>query len=139
MRLHAIWFASLLLAGTAARAQLAPQANYQLHCMGCHGTANASDTSRVPSVDEALARFAPSAAGRDYLIRVPGIATAPLSDADLTSLLNWMAQRLDAGAAARFTLAEVQTARRRPLADVARARLRVAMGRWPDETREASQ
>jgi hypothetical protein len=33
--------------------------------------------------------------GREYLGRVPGVATAPLSNADLSELMNWMLWRFD--------------------------------------------
>ena len=33
--------------------------------------------------------------GRDYLGRVPGVATSPLGNADLAELMNWMFWRFD--------------------------------------------
>ena len=117
-----------------ACAALAPQAAYQLHCMGCHGANGSGDATRVPSVNQAMLRFAATAEGRNYLIRVPGIATSPLSDADLTALLNWMLKDFGTPSAAPqadFSVAEVSEARRRPLADVAAARLRVLARQWP--------
>lgn len=116
------------MASSPSRAALAPQAAYQLHCMGCHGADGSGDATRVPAVNQAMQRFAATAEGRNYLIRVPGIATSPLSDADLTALLNWMLKDFATpGAAppADFSVAEVSAARRHPLADVAAARLRV--------------
>jgi hypothetical protein len=128
------------MTATSSRAGLAPQAAYQLHCMGCHGAGGSGDATRVPSVNQAMLRFARTAEGRNYLVRVPGIATSPLSDADLTALLNWMLEDFGApgapgalGAAPpiRFSVAEVSQARRKPLADVAAARLRVLAQQWP--------
>jgi mono/diheme cytochrome c family protein len=146
------------MTATSSRAGLAPQAAYQLHCMGCHGAGGSGDATRVPSVNQAMLRFARTAEGRNYLVRVPGIATSPLSDADLTALLNWMLEDFGApgapaspaargapaagsaptardtrGAAPppKFSVAEVSQARRKPLADVAAARLRVLAQQWP--------
>jgi len=44
----------------------------------------------VPSLHGVPGRMAATAAGRDYLIRVPGVAQAPVSDATLAAILNWM-------------------------------------------------
>lgn len=114
---------------------MAPQAAYQLHCMGCHGAGGSGDATRVPAVNQAMLRFAATAEGRNYLVRVPGVATSPLSDADLTALLNWMLKDFGAPGASRpadFSVTEVSLARRHPLADVAAARLRVMAQQWPD-------
>jgi hypothetical protein len=122
-----------LLAANAGGAGLAPQSNYQLHCMGCHGAAGRSDPTRVPTIGHAFVAFAQTPQGRDYLERVPGVASAPLSDEDLTALLNWLFESLKQGAGkSTFAVAEVARARRRPLADVAAARVRVEAGRWPE-------
>jgi hypothetical protein len=74
--------------------------------------------------------FAASPTGRDFLMRVPGVATAPLSDADIALLLNWMAHNLsDVPTPASFldfTAEEVGQARRHPLADVSATRGQLA-------------
>jgi hypothetical protein len=66
------------------------------------------------------------AGGREYLVRVPGIAQAPVDDAALAALLNWVVLRFgpasDALAAAPFTAAEVAAHRRPPLTDVTAVR-----------------
>ena len=127
------WLAVMVC--NTAHATLAPEAAYQLHCMGCHGAGGSGDATRVPDVNQAMLRFAATVEGRNYLVRVPGIATSPLSDADLTALLNWMLKDFGAPGASRpadFSVAEVSQARRHPLADVAAARLRVMAQQWPD-------
>ena len=57
--------------------------------------------------------------GREYLERVPGVATSPLSDADLAEVMNWMLWRFDrehVPASFRpFTAAEIGPLRARPL------------------------
>lgn len=50
----------------------------------------------APSLAGMVARFTNVPGGREYLARVPGVATAPLSDADLAELLNWTLWRFDA-------------------------------------------
>lgn len=37
--------------------------------------------------------FLHSQAGREFLIRVPGVAHAALSDAEVTELMNWLVRR----------------------------------------------
>lgn len=121
------------MAAEASGAALGPQANYQLHCMGCHGATGRSDPTRVPSINQSFVRFAATAEGRDYLARVPGVASAPIDDAELTALLNWLLVSLQPGGGkSTFLVAEVAQARRHPLADVAAARKRVEAGRWPE-------
>jgi hypothetical protein len=44
-----------------------------------------------------VARFLQSPGGREYLSRVPGVATAALGNRDLAELLNWTLWRFDAG------------------------------------------
>jgi hypothetical protein len=83
----------------------------------------------VPSLEHTR-RLAVLAGGREYLARVPGVAQAPLSDARLARLLNWVIAEfgLDGDAArpepAAYTAAEIAPLRRAPLRDPAAARPR---------------
>ena len=56
--------------------------------------------------------------GREYLSRVPGAATAPISDAELAELLNWALWNFDSSHVAPgfkpYTAAEVGALRARP-------------------------
>ena len=66
-----------------------------------------------------MAKFLSVAQGREYLTRVPGVATSPLSDQELSELLNWMLWRFDRedmpSDFVPFTAAEVGDFRKRPL------------------------
>ena len=103
--------------------------NYQLHCMGCHRANADGEPGRVPSLRETLVPFSRLAEGRDYVLRVPGVAQSPLSDAELASLLNWMARNLsDVAPGADFvdySATEVSQARHRPLPAVGALRSRL--------------
>lgn len=122
--MRGLWVLSMV-AGSACAS---PLSDYQLHCMGCHGATGSGDVSRVPSANEAFRRFAATESGQDYLIRVPGIATSPLSDARLTALLNWLLSESGGNAGARvFSVKQVAEARLKPLADVKAARLRAML------------
>ena len=79
---------SLLLAASAAAAD--PRIDYLLHCGGCHLADGAGDPPLVPDLREALDQFITTDAGRAYLSQVPGAAQAPISDARLASVMNWM-------------------------------------------------
>jgi hypothetical protein len=99
-----------------------PQVNYQLHCMGCHLPDGSGETDRVPSVRATLVPFSMLAEGRDYVLRVPGVAQSPLDDTDTAAVLNWMARNLsDTPVPAGFRdydAREVRAVRGRPLAQV---------------------
>lgn len=122
---------ALLVAGLAATAAQGyePRVNYQLHCMGCHLADGAGAADRVPSMRRTLVAFSAIPAGREFLVRVPGAAQSPLSDAELATLLNWMTHNLsDLPAPADFvayTAAEVGRVRHQPLARVIDERKRL--------------
>jgi len=107
-----------------------PEQSYMLYCQGCHGDHAQGVPGKVPPLAGSLALFMRSAAGRDYLLRVPGAANSALDDAQLTAVLNWLAESFPpAGAAVPapepFTVAELAKARRLPLANVREKRLEV--------------
>jgi mono/diheme cytochrome c family protein len=108
---------------------LEPQVNFQLQCMGCHHADGAGEKGRVPSIRRTLVLFSALPEGREYLLRVPGVAQATLSDQDLAALMNWMVRNLSDVPLpqnfAEFTAAEVGTARRQPLAAVIAQRARL--------------
>jgi cytochrome c553 len=119
--------AAVLLAGEA---RASPQQDYILYCMGCHGDQGQGVAGKVPPLAGSLALFMRSAAGRDYLLRVPGAANSALTDAQLTAVLNWLAASFPPAAAAApapepFTVAELARARRLPLANVQETRREV--------------
>ena len=123
--------AGALAAALLVRAAPAsPQQDYILYCMGCHGDQAQGVPGKVPPLAGSLALFMRSAAGRDYLLRVPGAANSALTDAQLTAVLNWLAASFPpAGAAAPapqpFTVAELAKVRRLPLASVQETRREV--------------
>lgn len=125
-RLRAVVAFALALGAPTGASAYQPRVNYQLQCMGCHHADGAGEDGRVPSVRRSLVPFSALAAGRDFVMRVPGVAQAPLSDAEIAALLNWMARNLsDVPVPAGFvdyTAEEVAGARHRPLASVREAR-----------------
>ena len=74
--------------------QLAWQ-NWTLNCQGCHRLDGSGSDTTAPGLAGTVAKFLWVPGGREYLIRVPGVATSPLSDADLAEVMNWMLWRFD--------------------------------------------
>jgi mono/diheme cytochrome c family protein len=70
--------------------------NYILKCQGCHGPEAQGNRSNTPPMAGMVARFLAVPGGREFLGRVPGVATAAVSDAELAELLNWTLYRFDA-------------------------------------------
>ena len=116
---------ALVLAGVLAGPPLlvaGPSLDWMLHCRGCHGAAGAGVPGSVPRLAGEVARFLDVPGGREFLIRVPGVAQSELDDARLAVLLTWMVRRFgpaaSAAAAPPFGAAEVGALRRRPLTRV---------------------
>jgi cytochrome c553 len=69
--------------------------NWTLNCQGCHRPDGTGSAATAPSLAGTVSRFLSVPGGREYLGRVPGVATSPLSDADLSEVMNWMMWRFD--------------------------------------------
>jgi mono/diheme cytochrome c family protein len=108
--------------GLIATAFAGPSQDYMLYCMGCHGADAQGVPGKVPPLARSLGDYMRTAAGRNYVLRVPGAASSVLSDAQLAGVLNWVAMRFSAaqlpGDVSWFTTEEVAQARHTPLADV---------------------
>ncbi len=94
-------------------------ADYMLKCQGCHRPDGSGDDRSNPPMRGMVARFLTVPGGREFLGRMPGVATTNLDDARLAQLLNWTLYRFDAGHVPRdfhpYTPAEVGSLRRNPL------------------------
>ena len=103
------------LADDDARTRLA----WMLQCQGCHRADGTATGNEVPAIAGQVSRFLHVEGGREFLVRVPGVANAPLSDADLAALVNWMLSEFDPGhlpeSFTPYEPAEVAALRTRPL------------------------
>lgn len=103
-----------------------PEINYMLHCQGCHRPDGSGVPGEVPDLRGQVARILAAPGGRAFLVQVPGAANAPLSDADLAVLLDWMLARFDPAHLpadfAPYGAAEVGALRATPLAKVKETR-----------------
>lgn len=69
--------------------------HWALNCQGCHRPDGTGSAGTTPSLAGTAARFLSVAGGREYLGRVPGVAASPLSNVDLSEVMNWMLWRFD--------------------------------------------
>lgn len=117
------WLAALVLtsdAGTVVATEVPrvaePAAAYLLNCGGCHGILGHSSDRAVPSLRGQVDAFLCLPEGREYIVRLPNVAFAPLSDGQLAALMNFVVSlgkpRDDIEP---YTAAEVGALRRRPL------------------------
>lgn len=93
--------------------------NWTLNCQGCHRPDGTGSEGTAPSLAGTVSKFLTVPGGREYLGRVPGVATSPLSSADLADLMNWMFWRFDKehmpADFVPFTAAELGQLRTQPL------------------------
>lgn len=69
--------------------------NFVLKCQGCHGADAAGTLNGSPAMAGTVAKFLRVPEGREYLARVPGVATTALDNTQLAELLNWTLDRFD--------------------------------------------
>ena len=105
-------------------AAASPELDYTLNCAGCHRPDGVATPGSVPALAGSVGRFVTVPGGREYLARVPGVATSALDDESLAAVLNWMLAHFGDGAKASppYTAADVGALRRQPLVNVERAR-----------------
>lgn len=119
----------LLAASLALTVHADARVNYLLHCGGCHRVDGRGLPPEVPTLVGSIGPLAGTAEGRDYLARVPGAAQAPISDAELAAVLNWILEAYNADTVPvnyqPLTAEEISASRPRPLADPRLARNRL--------------
>lgn len=93
--------------------------HWTLNCQGCHRPDGSGSAGTTPAIAGAVGKFLAVPGGRKYLVRVPGVATSALSDADLSEVVNWMLWRFDAAHVPAgfkpYTASEVGALRKQPL------------------------
>ncbi|MEM7541349.1 MAG: hypothetical protein AAF384_07140 [Pseudomonadota bacterium] len=73
-----------------------PHVDFMLHCQGCHLADGTGTPGIVPPLVGKLGLFLRTQTGRDYLLRVPGVAQSSLSDERLAAVMNWAVDYFDA-------------------------------------------
>ncbi|MBB6520949.1 c-type cytochrome [Pseudoteredinibacter isoporae] len=115
---------------TLASAAMEPRINYMINCQGCHLADGSGKPGSVPSMKGELHKFLAVPGGREFLVQVPGSANAPLNDAELAELLNWMLESLstdknnngEGESFSPYTELEVKKLRAKVLVDVMNTR-----------------
>ncbi len=122
-----------LLLGTAVAADdNRAHVNYMLHCQGCHLPDANGVGDDVPRMKDFLGYFLHDARGREFVVQVPGVATAQLPDDEIAELLNWLLLRYSEQQLPEnyvpYTAAEVGALRRSPVSDPAVKRRELLRG-----------
>jgi mono/diheme cytochrome c family protein len=121
-----------VLAVPVAASSGPPQQHYVLHCQGCHGPEGRGAEGVVSPLTGHMGRFLHVPGGRAYLVQVPGAAQAPLDDAELAALLNWMLEAFSPDEVpedfAPFEPSEVARHRAERVADAAALRRELLAG-----------
>lgn len=134
VRLASVAALTLLAAAASAAPEPRAHVDYLLQCQGCHRADGSGAPGSVPSFVDSVGRFLTVSGGREYLIRVPGAAQSPLSDAALAAVLNWIIRAYGPASVAAdfepFSAEEVTRHRRPPLVEVDEIRAEL-LGRLP--------
>lgn len=113
---------ALLALGSAAQAETGgynAHTNYILRCSGCHGLEGmGAEAAGVPPFPGSVGHIAASDLGRTYMMHVPGVVSASLSDAEIAAVMNYVIDRWSDAAFTPFTVAEVTERRAVPVEDV---------------------
>lgn len=116
---------TILLASAQAACGASPHFNYMLHCQGCHLPDGTATPGIIPPLVGA-AQFLSVDGGREYLVRVPGVALSTIPDEELAALVNWMLEQFSPGQIPEdfepYTAAEVAQYRQQPLVEVDKVR-----------------
>ena len=92
---------------------------WMLNCQGCHRADGGATGDQVPALRGTVAKFLTVPGGREYLIRVPGVAMAAMDDESIAALANWMLREFDEenipADFARYSASEVGALRKSPL------------------------
>ncbi|WP_147395386.1 cytochrome C [Altericroceibacterium spongiae] len=96
------------------------QSDYVEFCAGCHGISGSSAPAPVPELRSRVGYFMCNDEARDYLIRLPNVAHAPIRDSqELADLMNFVIFNLGGDSvpddARPFQAEEVARLRARPL------------------------
>lgn len=104
---------------------------YAMRCAGCHGLEGVSPPATVPALRDQVGGFLCLPEGREYLVRVPGVASSLVPDADLAAVMNFVVFSLGGGSVPagtrRFDAAEIARLRARPLNELALRPYRAAL------------
>ena len=96
------------------------QADYIEYCSGCHGIQATSAPADIPVLRDRVGYFMCTQEGREYLIRLPNVAFAPITDSQqLANLMNFIVFGLGGKSTPRtakpFQPSEIARLRKQPM------------------------
>lgn len=120
----------LLTVSTAGAQERSAHANYVLRCAGCHGMEGAGTAEGgIPDFRGYVGAFTHTEAARTYVMHVPGVISASLSDAEIAAVMNYIVEKWGGESVPDpfepFTSEEVTRLRAVPVEDVVAFRRRV--------------
>lgn len=93
--------------------------NYIINCQGCHKRDGTGSDGGAPTMVGVLSNFLNAPGGREFLLRVPGVATTALDSEAVAEMMNWMLYEFDPEHVPAdfvpFTTDEVELMRQKPL------------------------
>lgn len=108
--------------------------DYILKCQGCHRPDGSGDSKSNPPMNGLVARFLQVEGGREYLARVPGVATVNLDDRRVADLLNWSLYTFDPAHVPQgfkpYDASEIGRLRKAPLRTEAAATRRTLLAKF---------
>ena len=120
---------AFIWAASAAEEAYSPRVNYMLQCQGCHLADGRGMAGRVPNMMGSVGRYLHSPQGRAFIVQVPGVAFSPLSDAQVSELMNWMLTEFSADELPAnfkpYTEEEIAALRSRPEPDPMNRRVEI--------------
>lgn len=115
-----MWGVAMVAVAAAQTPMPQGQSDFIEYCGGCHGLTGLSAPARVPQLTDRVGFFMCTPAGRDYLVRLPNVAHAPISGADeLAAVMNFVVFKLGGRSvptgAKPYTADEVERLRKSPI------------------------
>ena len=80
----------LCISATTSANEILARQNYILNCQGCHLPDGSGSKGNVPKMNDFVGYFLHVPGGREFIVQVPGAASAPISDRELADVMNWM-------------------------------------------------
>ncbi len=126
---------SVLNSGSSLAADASPnlgRQNYILNCQGCHLADGKGAPGVVPRMADFVGYFLHVDGGREFIVRVPGAANAPIDDQELADVLNWLLNNFSQQQLPEdfvpYSGEEVGKLRNQPLIDIIGARAVLIQG-----------
>ncbi len=133
----------LCISATTSANEILARQNYILNCQGCHLPDGSGSKGNVPKMNDFVGYFLHVPGGREFIVQVPGAASAPISDRELADVMNWMLLNFSRNELPDpfepYSAEEIGKLREEPLIDILRrreeliARIRDKLGVTEDE------